>query len=221
MPTIQHFVRAEMENNPFLIDMMQQELVNISALALRLQPGIERAMGRKAKASAIGMALRRYASGISQKPIFEWEFPPDLEFSTRSQIYEVAIERTPEAKRILDELYAHVRRRKGEFLSFVEGTYEIAIFTNRRNKARVKAAIKGQKVTSECDRLSYITVNWESDTKEIPGIYYRISRALAFRGIPIQSLHTIGAEMMLLFKEEDFKQAHAAISDLLQNHIKI
>ena len=33
MVTVQHLVKRELEKNPFLIDILQQELVNVSALA--------------------------------------------------------------------------------------------------------------------------------------------------------------------------------------------
>lgn len=221
MVTIQHLVKKELQKNPFLIDILQQELINISALALKLQPEIEKELNQKVKTSAISMALRRYNSENSQKSIYQWKFPENLEISTKSQIYEVAIEKTPQVKTILDYLYKHINLNKGEFLSFAEGTYEIVIFTNQKNKKYVREAIKKQRITSECDNLAYVTVNWEKITKDIPGIYYRITRALAFRGISIQSFHTIGAEMMIFFKEDVLVDAYQVIGNLLQNKIQI
>ncbi len=221
MVTVQHLVKKELQKNPFLIDVLQQELVNISALALKIQPTIEKELGEKVKLSAIGMALRRYATEISEKSIFNWKFPENLEVSTKSQIYEVAIEKNPNVKKIVEYLYTHIQRQKGEFLSIVEGTYEIMIFTNQKNKKIVREAIKKHKITSECDNLAYVTVNWEKITKDIPGIYYRITRALAFRGISIQSFHTIGAEMMIFFKEDKLVDAYQVMGNLLQNKIQI
>ncbi len=221
MVTVQHLVKGELKKNPFIIDILQQELVNISALALKLQPAIEKELGKKVRTTAISMGLRRYASETSKKSIFQWRFPDNLEISTKSQIYEVAIEKTPEVKKILDYLYKNIKRNKGEFLSFVEGTYEIVIFTNQKNKKYVKQAIKKHNITSECDNLAYVTVNWEKITKDIPGIYYRITRALAFRNISIQSFHTIGAEMMIFFKEENLVDAYQVIGNLLHNKIEI
>ena len=221
MVTIQHLVKRELQKNPFLIDVLQQELINISALALKIHPEIEKELGKKVKMAAIGMALRRFNEENVHKSIYQWEFPEDLEVSTKSQIYEVAIERTPQIKEILDYLYKKINLKKGEFLSFAEGTYEIVIFTNQTNKKYVNEAIKKHKITSECNNLAYVTVNWEKITKDIPGIYYRITRALAFRGISIQSFHTIGAEMMIFFKEEALVDAYQVISNLLRNKIQI
>src|SRR3989338_8256899 len=221
MVTVQHLVKKELEKNPFLIDVLQQELINISALALKLQPAIEKELGMRVKSSAIGMGLRRYAFKTGQKSIFTWNFPKNLEISTKSQIYEVAIEKTSHISKIHDYLYRHIKRQKGEFLSLAEGTYEVVIFTNQKNKKIVKKAIHKQKITSELDNLGYVTVNWEKITKDIPGIYYRITRALAFRNISIQSFHTIGAEMMIFFKEDDLVDAYETIGNLLQNKTEL
>ena len=70
MVTVQHLVKKELDKNQFLIELLQQELINISALALKLQPAIEKELGQKVKTTAIGMALRRYAAETSQKTIF-------------------------------------------------------------------------------------------------------------------------------------------------------
>ncbi|MDP3881963.1 MAG: hypothetical protein Q8Q31_03755 [Nanoarchaeota archaeon] len=217
MVTVQHLVKKELERNPFLIDILQQQLINITALALKLQPIIEKELQRSVKITAISMALRRHSTEIAKRSVFHWKFPKDLEVSTKSQIYEVAIEKTPKSKKIFDQLYTNIKRHKGEFLSFVEGTYEIVVFTNQRNKNQVKHAIKGQKITSEQNNLAYVTVNWAKITKDIPGIYYRITRELAFKNISIQSFHTIGAEMIIFFKEEDFVRAYQVIDSILHN----
>ncbi len=221
MVTTQHLVQKELEKNPFLIDMFQQELVNISAVAEKIHPIIQRELRKEVKLSAVSMAIRRYASTINKKQVFQWKFPPSLEIATKSQIYEVAIEKTPEIVKILRVIDSKIKRNKGDILSSIEGSYEILIFTNQHNKKIIKEALRGQKITSELDNLAYVTVNWEKLTKDIPGIYYRITRSLAFKGISIQSFHTIGAEMMIFFKEDVFMEAYQAIGNLLQNKTEL
>ncbi|MBI5228233.1 hypothetical protein HY988_06600 [Candidatus Micrarchaeota archaeon] len=215
MVTIQELVNEELRKSPILVDMLQQELVNVNAVATKLHTKIEKKRGKKVELPAIGMAIRRFMEEYLGKAIFQWNFPKDLEVSTKSKIYEVAIEKTPDIPKILDHLYKHIKRQKGEVLSVIEGTYEIAIFTNQTNKKYVLEAIKGQIITSELDNLAYVTVNWAKITKDIPGVYYRITRELALKNISIQAMHTIGAEMMLLFKEEVLVDAYSTIGNLL------
>ena len=215
MVTVQNIVRRELECNPFLIEIMEQGIANVTAIAPKLQPEIEAELRKKVKISAISMAIRR--TKVDSKRIFQWSFPDNLEISTKSNIYEVAIEKTPHLLPILKYLYQKVKRQKGEFISIIEGTYEIAIFTNQNNKKYVREALRSEKITSELNNLAYITVNWKKFTKDIPGIYYRITRALAFKGISIQSFHTIGGEMMIFFKAGVLVEAYKIIVGVLQN----
>jgi aspartokinase len=221
MVTVQHLVRKELEINPILIDMLQQELVNVNAVAAKILPSIEKELRHSVKLAAVSMAIRRISKDISSRDIYNWTFPKNLEVATKSQLYEVAIEKTPHIPKILDYLYTHINRQKGEFLTVVEGTYEILIFTNQVNKEYVKKSLKGQKITSELDNVGYVTVNWPKLTKDVPGIYYRITRALAFKGISIQAFHTIGAEMMIVFKEDVFMEAYRVISELMKAGSKL
>lgn len=215
MVTIQELVNEELRKSPIIVDMLQQELANTNAVATKIQPSIEKKYGKKIELPAVSMAIRRFMENFSDNQIFKWSFPKDIEVSTKSKIYEVAIEKSPDIQKILNYLYDHIKRHKGEFLSVIEGTYEIVIFTNQTNKKYVLEAIKNQKITSELDNLAYVTVNWAKVTKDIPGIYYRITRELAVKNISIQSMHTIGAEMMMLFKEDALMEAYATIGKLL------
>ncbi len=221
MVTVQNLVKEELDHNPILIDVLQQNIANINAVALKILPLIEKRIKRKIKLSAVSMGIRRYNTEITHKSSLDWRFPKNLEISTKSQIYEVAIENTPEISRILKEIHNRIKREKGDSSSVIEGSYETVIFTNQSKKEIVKEILKGQKITSEAENLAYITVNWEKITKDIPGIYYRITRSLAFRGIPIQSMRTIGAEMMIFFKEDVFLEAYQVMSNLLRNKVEL
>ena len=217
MVTVQHLVKQELNKNLILVDVLQQELVNISAVATKIEPSISKELKKKVKVSAISMAIRRISEDLKTKKIFKYKFPDNLEISTKTNIYEVAIESTPNLADILKEIEKTIKKSKGEFISIVEGTYEIVIFTNQTNKKYVKEAIKNQKITSELNNIAYVTVNWKKLTKDIPGIYYRITRALAFKDISIQAFHTIGAEMMMFFKDDVFLDAYRTIVALLHN----
>ena len=216
MVTVQHIVKKELEKNPFLIDILQQGLANVSAVADKMHAAIEKEIRKKVKISAISMSIRRYITETSGKEMFKWPFPENLEVSTKSKIYEVAIERNPQFREIAKNIGKAIDKSKGDFLSIIEGTYEIVIFTNQKNKELIKRLLSSQRINSELNNLTYITIDWPKITKDIPGIYYRITRALAFKGISIQAFDTIGTEMMLFFKEPVFVEAYETIMRILQ-----
>jgi len=215
MVTVQHVIRDELTAKPVLIDMLQQDLLNISALAEKLLPKIERILRKKIKQTAVSMAIRRVAEDFSNKKIFQWKFPKNLEVSTRSNIYEIAIKRDPKLVQILSSLQKQIPKKIGMFLSVVDAQYETVFLSNQCNKDIIRKSLKNKEITSEQDNLGFVSVNFEPNTKDIPGIYYRITRALAFNNISIQSFHTIGAEMVILFKNKDLMSAHETIKNLI------
>lgn len=217
MASIQQLVLEGLDANPLLSEMLHQGLANVSAVADHLKKPLEAKLGRRLKRSAISMAVRRAVESAPKVGKLGWRFPSNLEVSTKSNIYEVAIERTARAHDIIGTVSKKAGRGKGDFLSVIEGTYEVAFFTNQKNKPALKKLLASQHISSERDNLSYVSVNWDKSTKDIPGIYYRVTRALAFRGISIQSFHTIGAEMMLFFAESDFFLAYETMNGMLRS----
>ncbi len=221
MPSIQQLVIQELKKNHYLLELLQLKLTNITAIAKKLQKSIEKDLGSKSNVTAISMAIRRSLFVLTKENIFDFKFPENLEISSKSQIYELAIARSEKNSVIAKKINEKFSAAKGDYISVIEGTYEIVIFTNQKHKKIIRKLISNCKITSEADNLAYITVNWENNTKDIPGIYYRITRALALKNISIQSFHTVGAEMMIFFKEEVFQDASQTILHLLKNSNEI
>ncbi len=220
MVTIQYIVNKELEKTPILLDLLEEGLLNVTAIAIKISPQVIEKLGKQVKISAISMAIRRFPETSLLRTATKWKFPKNVEIATKSKIYEVAIEKTSVIPSIINRLHKEIKKEKGEFLSIVEGTYEFLIFTNQSHKVKIKKILHGHTITSEQENLAYITVNWAKDTKNIPGIYYQITRALAFKGISIQAFHTIGSEMMLFFKEDVFLDAYQTLATLLKANKK-
>lgn len=217
MVTVQNIVRHELGRNPILLEMLQQDLLNVSAVAEKMQPKIQDSLIRQVKITAISMAIRRLSQELSKKQMFSWRFPENTEIATKSDIYEVAVRKEPRLPQLLAKLNRAIPDKKGSFLSIVEGSYETVFLTNQSNKAAIKSALKGRKIVSERDHLGYIAVNFEPYTKDVPGIYYQLTRSLAFGSISIQSLHTIGSEMVMLFRKKDMPRAYESVRALIEN----
>lgn len=201
-------------SNPFLNDLAQQGLINIQGLAEQFKSEIFNDTGEDLSANAIAMCIRRYLKSQSGNKTTDWKFPEDIEITSRSEIYEVAVERSQKNIDLFLSLQKNASHNKGNFLSVFEGSYEVVILTNQKNKPEIRKHLKASQITSEVDNLGYVTVNWEKLTKDIPGIYYRINKSLAVNDISIQSFHTIGTEMMILFKEDKLSKAYEIICKL-------
>lgn len=219
MTTASSAIVRELERRSDLIELLQDDLANVSAVADLLRSKVAREFDGEISSAAAGMAVRRYLRSSAPKRA-ERSFPKHLEILTRSQIYEVAIPRNTKGEEIARKVRKEVALEKSDFLSVIEGSYEIVFFTSQRNKARILQLIGRNRKTSEIDSLGCVTVNWPPVTKSIPGIYYRITRALAMNGISIQSFHTVGAETMIFVEEDSLAAAHEALERVLNHELQ-
>ena len=217
MTSLSQLLTSKLQNNPYLLEYLEAGLVNFTALAATLKPTLDQELKRKSSISSISMALRRIVEKAPQKNKRKALFPAHIDISTRSGIYEVAFASTEKSRGIIEILRNKLVIEEGEYLSIAEGSYEIVILTGQKNKDKVRKILGKFKTTSELDDLACVTVNWPKITKDIPGIYYRITRSLALRKISIQSFHTIGSEMMIIVKASDLMHAHESILKLLNN----
>ena len=142
-------VKSLLSAQPLLFDFLRQGLANITAVAGQLQEAVEKELGRDVEIAAIGMAIRRVLEEETKFELSDWQFPPDLEISSKSNIYEVAIKRSSKSTKAIELVRQAVDTSSGGFLSIVEGTYEIVFFTNQSNKSLVKKIISRNKITSE------------------------------------------------------------------------
>ncbi len=217
MASLREIVWQEVQKQPILLEALRQRLANVSAVAGSLQASVQKQTGTKVTVEAVGMALRRLLSEETSRPKQEWKVPKHIEITSRTQIYEVAVARSAQSRRTVDIAKRKLELASGDFLSVIEGSYEIVIFTNQKHKARIRKLISPCDITSELSNLAYVTVNWPRETKDIPGIYFRITGALAMKNVSIQSFHTVGAEMMIFVKEDVFQEALVVLTSFLQS----
>lgn len=218
--TISEAVENHLRENLLLQESIALGFCNISAVASFLKPDIIRSVGTPVSITTLGMAIRRCCKKLALQPRKQQNFPTHIDISARTNMYEVAVANNDKTRSTVDKLRVDLQIAKGDLLTVAEGLYEIVVFTNEKYKPKVKKVLRNTTVTSEMSGLGLVTVNWPASTKGIPGIYFRITRALAIRNISIQSFHTIGSEMMILFSGEQFGAGYHVIHQLLANKLK-
>ena len=216
-PNLSLSIANELSRQPFLLEMLHGELINISALAVKLKPVVEAQCQEDFRIEAIAMAIRRYVRSTSHPVITEAKFPAHIDMTVRTHLYEVAIASHGKSAAIADRVRKGIERRSGDLCAVIEGTYETVILTQQEYKKAVQKILGKTKRNSELGNLGAVTVNWPRSTKDIPGIYYRITRALAFNDIAIQSFHTLGSEMMIMVKDRSLGIAYDVLSRVLHD----
>ena len=132
-----------------------------------------------------------------------------------SGLFEIALPRSKKSRDVASQIREKLHLNFGEFYAVIEGIYEISILAHHRERQALSKLVRRIGDAEIRDGLGAVTVAWPRTTKDIPGIYYRITRSLALRGISIQSFHTLGAEMVVIVRENDLMNAFEALQAVL------
>ena len=192
-------VRQELERNVYLLDILQSGFGNISAVASGLKKRIEATCSQKIAVSTISMAIRRYLRQNKPIRICMHTVPSDLWINVMNGMNEISFSKR--RKKYIGSLRELAFSAEANF-SMVEGQFETLLFFRDKDLNRIRSSLDLSKANVMISGLSCISVQWPAVTKDIPGIYYKVARALAIRDISVQSLHTIGSEMMVVVKSE-------------------
>lgn len=208
-------IRNFLKFRPEIVEILESGFGNYSAVAESIRKEIELTTRTKIKTSAMSMALRRlFVARKGEKEKIKKIKP--IEITTRTGIFEIAMKKDAKSVKAAESIRRLFLDKSQDFISVMEGTFEIVLYTNQLHKVSIKKSLPKKSITSEIDNLCCVTVNWPKETKEIPGIYARMTRALAINDISIQSFHTIGSEMTIYIKEPYLRGAHEILVGLLR-----
>ena len=207
----------ELDSAPLVEEFILSDLANISAVANALQPLVIARLKTRVSVSAIGMTLRRYKARMKSRVPIRKKFPKSTEIRMIDSLVKVSARADKRGLQAWSSLRNLLEKRVDEILLLDQGAYEVSITTHARHKATILKAFKKCTMTAVLDDVGCITVDWPSITKDIPGMYYRVTRALARRDISVQSFHSIGIEMMIVVRGEVLVKAHSTVRDLLSN----
>ncbi|MBP6888833.1 MAG: aspartate kinase, partial [Candidatus Pacebacteria bacterium] len=74
--------------------------------------------------------------------------------------------------------------------------------------------LRNQSKVSKIKDLSSITIKLPEETITTPGVYYPILKALAWDGLNIIEVISIGSELSILFRSNDADRAFSVIKSL-------
>ena len=212
-----NIIERELNSAPVVEEFILSGLANISAVAEAFQPLVNAKIKGHVSRAAIGMTLRRYKSRKLESVPLKKKFPRSIDIRVCSSLVEVSARADSRAVRALCNLQKSLERKEKEILLFGSGMYELSVTTDLRHKNAVLRAFRQSEITSILPDIGCITVDWPPITKDIPGMYYRVTRALSRRDISVQSFHSIGLEMMIIVRSDVLSKAYTTICNLLSN----
>ena len=215
MITIPETVENIIKKSPFLAESLSQGIINISALARKIKPQVENEVMKEIQIGAIVMALNRLSKRILVKTTEGnklFASVPDL--MVRSNLIEITFVNSEfflQKQRIFLE---RLKDSQNYFLTFTQGIFETTIIAGKELKPEIIAVFKDERIISQFDDLSAITVLLPPGTALIPGAYDFILKSLAWESINIVEVVSTFNEFTMILKNIESDRAFSIIKRL-------
>lgn len=203
MRTISEHVRAVLAERPFLAEVLREGVGNATAIARRIRRDVERRVLGRVSVTSITMALLRAESGRS----LQWghRYLKDLQdITVRGNLMSWYVTHESLGDRHLYERLAKiVERHQGVFCNVIYGVRETVIIAHQDLEKPLERALSDVSVRDKRRELAAITIRFPEASLAVPGVYYPILQAIAWEGISIEEVVSVGAEFSIIVKDAD------------------
>jgi len=216
MNSIGTATEALINRSPFLREAMAEDLINISALARKLQPDIEEMMGKKVNEGAIVMAIKRMTPGLYQRLNMKiTNMMGDLgDFLVRNNLTDFTFENSDTLKTAQTLLFETISKESDSFFALCQGVTETTYVLQERHSALVEKYFAKERMKSHNLNLSSVTVVLPNLNNEIYGVYYYLLKHLAWQGINIVEIVSTSTEFTVVVRQVDVESAFSILMQL-------
>ncbi len=202
--------------SPFLEEALADELINVSSLARKLQPDIEKRLHKKVQPGAIVMAINRRPSGLSFRISKEIrEFMRKLgDVIVRSDLRDYTFENSAGLIACNRQLMDEIEGEKEIFCTISQGVFETTLVVSNLLELRIKEIYRKEKLIAQKSRLSSITIRLPESNTEVSGIYYFLLKNLAWSGINVCEVISTSNEVTFVVEEKDVHRAFSRLMDM-------
>jgi len=212
MITISQIVYSIIENKPFLEEGLKKGIINLSALARFIKPDIEKKLQKKVKTGAIIVALDRTAQKLP-KNIAENNLLDNIgDLTVRSKLMEITFENSPTLFEAQKKIYNNISRSKDLFCTFSQGVRETTLIMNNSLKNEVSEIFSGEKIISQYDGLSSVSITYPAWVVATPGVYYLILKLLSWNGINVYEVISTHTELTIIVSEKDVEKTFSVLN---------
>jgi len=211
MLTVPEVVEKIISRSPFFEDLLSQNLLNASSYARYIKKEIDAELMKDVQLGSIIMAIRRFAlknnrlkKKMNQLPekIFS-QFP---EIIIRSNLIEETVLNSNLDILTEKQLLSLSGLNKEYFFTITHGVYETTLIFTQDIMKKVENILQ-KKIISKFTNLSSITIKLPATTVKNIGVYYRILKSLAWRGINVTEVVSTYTEFTVIIASDDVDKA--------------
>ena len=216
MTSIQKIVNDLIAQQPFLEEALAQGLINHNELGRKLQKDVEVNLKKEVNVTAVSMAVRRYSKQIEREVAIKNKIELEDDIIIRQGLFEFTVHKTPDTIRRVREINDKFELSPRDFLTITHGMYEITIVTNARFKAELENLFEESSRKIIIEKLSALSIKLPPDASEGVGLYYIITKALAWNNINIIEIISTWSELTLIIEDDKINLSHEVIQGLVQ-----
>ncbi|MFA5932508.1 MAG: aspartate kinase [Microgenomates group bacterium] len=215
MITVPEIVEEMIKQTPFLEEGLSLGIIDLSSLARKFQPEIQKKLYKDIQIGAIVMALKRLSSTLKIKQQKSNPLFAGLDNMTvRSNLIEYSFENSPTLSEKEIELLSCVDKEKDGFLTFTHGVFETTLIISSIFTKEVERIYKGETLRLKLNNLSAITLILPKEALNQPGVYYTVLKTLAWEGINVIEGISSFTELTLTFENSQVDKAFSALKKL-------
>lgn len=216
MNTIISIVEKITKQQPFLTKMLSDELINLSSLARKIKPDIEKDLRKEVQIGSVVMALKRLVPILQGQDLIMLNRFSDIyvNITVRSNLCIHTYENSKTLVFANMELMERLSDEKNFFHTVSCGIYETSIVIGDEHAQIMEEVYKNEKQVVKLINLSSITMNLESIYAESPGLYHNIFSKIAWLGISVKEVISTSHEISLIIDDNDTAKTYSCIKEL-------
>jgi len=216
MDRLSKVIEKLINQSPFIQEAITEGLINISSLARKLNPDIERITGKEVSDSAIIMAIKRMPPGTNQKIERRIKnFMADLgDLIVRSNLVKCTYNNYVGISQDQAKFLNQIKDVSDNFYTVSRGVAETTLITNEQFKNDITTIFNQTQLIAESSNLSSITMKLPPVNSEISGVYYYLLKKLAWEGINLAEVISTTNEFTVVVDTKIVSKAFAVLMEL-------
>jgi len=216
MKKLSEIVEEEIKRSPFLMESLREGLINISALARKIQKPVEKIIGKGVQTSAIIMSINRLPIQLEQKqePNLVRFISKLRDVRVRSNIVDYTFVSSGTLIHAQTSLLLRAAELPKSFHSISQGVTETTILVDESLEKDLIHIFRKEKCIERERDLTVLTFLLPAENRVLYGFYYFILREFAWNGINLVEVISTSNEFTLVVSTKDLEAAFKVLSTL-------
>ncbi|MBI2655374.1 hypothetical protein HYX06_03040 [Candidatus Woesearchaeota archaeon] len=211
-------VKKELQSDLYLLEILKDDLVNVSALSRNLLPKI-RAENPKATIESISIAIKRYVEREKKSRISDRlkKIIANTQLSTKNDIIHITFKRNQNVVNQISKISSKIEWDNEEIFFVNQGSGEITVIIDKKNKQLLDGC--RSYLTEYTKNLAVLSLKelFQMEGRDIPGLYAYFISQISRNGINIIELASTLSQLTFVISENDITRAYEVINEKIKH----